>query len=140
MTPYVPSTEQLVTEIVVRNLRRSAEFYCGLGFQVVRDDGDFMILSWEGHHLFLGELASFHDHEVDSVDLGDPPAFPAAYLRIMVPDVDRYWTIARDAGARVLVPIATRYYGIRDFIVSDPDGFGVRFASWAGTDNKEINP
>ena len=31
--------------------------------------------------------------------------------------------------ARIVVPIANRYYGLRDFTIADPDGFGVRFAS-----------
>ncbi len=64
MSNYVPPTEQLVSEIVCRDVQRSAAFYRQLGFEVVRDDGDFVIVAWEGHHLFLGELASFHDHEV----------------------------------------------------------------------------
>ena len=44
---YVDSTEQLVTEIVVRDIRRSTKFYCGLGFKVIRDSGDFVELTWE---------------------------------------------------------------------------------------------
>jgi uncharacterized glyoxalase superfamily protein PhnB len=32
-------------------------------------------------------------------------------------------------GARIIVPIADRYYGLRDFIIADPNGFGVRFAT-----------
>jgi uncharacterized glyoxalase superfamily protein PhnB len=47
----------------------------------------------------------------------------------MVPDVDRYWKLANDMRARVVVPIGDRYYGLRDFTIADPDGFGVRFAS-----------
>jgi uncharacterized glyoxalase superfamily protein PhnB len=47
----------------------------------------------------------------------------------MVPDVDRYWKLAADMSARVVVPIADRYYGLRDFTIADPDGFGIRFAS-----------
>jgi len=27
------------------------------------------------------------------------------------------------------VPLGDRYYGLRDFTLADPDGFGVRFAS-----------
>jgi hypothetical protein len=33
-------------------------------------------------------------------------------------------------GARVVSPIGDRYYGLRDFTIADPDGFGLRFASW----------
>ena len=29
----------------------------------------------------------------------------------------------------IIIPIADRYYGLRDFLIADPDGFGVRFAS-----------
>jgi hypothetical protein len=28
-----------------------------------------------------------------------------------------------------VIPIGDRYYGLRDFTIRDPDGFGVRFAS-----------
>ena len=34
MSEYVPPTEQLVTEIVVRDVRRSTEFYLRLGFRL----------------------------------------------------------------------------------------------------------
>ena len=131
MSGYVPATEQLVSEIVVRDLRRSLAFYLQLGFDLVRDDGDFAIVAWEGHHLFLCELASFHDHEVDQVEFPLVPDFPAAYLRVMVPDVDAHWRRVNEMGVHILVPIASRYYGIRDFIFSDPDGYGIRFASWS---------
>ena len=47
----------------------------------------------------------------------------------MVPNVDDYWRLANDVGAQVIVPIADRSYGLRDFTIADPDGFGVRFAS-----------
>jgi len=32
-------------------------------------------------------------------------------------------------GARVIKPIADRYYGLRDFTIADPDGFGLRFGT-----------
>ena len=47
----------------------------------------------------------------------------------MVPNVDEYWQLAQDIGARIVVPMADRPYGLRDFTIADPDGFGVRFAS-----------
>jgi uncharacterized glyoxalase superfamily protein PhnB len=58
-----------------------------------------------------------------------PPKFPIANIRIMVPNVDDYWKLAKETGAQIVIPIADRYYGLRDFIISDPDGFGVRFAT-----------
>jgi hypothetical protein len=47
----------------------------------------------------------------------------------MVGDVDAYWALARELEAPVLQPIEDRDYGLRDFTIVDPDGFGVRFAS-----------
>lgn len=127
MSNYVDPTEQLVTEIVVRDIRRSTEFYCRLGFALLRDGGDFVELTWEDHRLFLAELSAFH--QVDPVELAPPPRFPLANVRVMVSDVDARWRLANDIGARIIVPLADRYYGLRDFIVADPDGFGIRFAS-----------
>jgi len=47
MSRYVDPTEQLVTEIVVSDIRRSTELYCRLGFALLRDGGDFVELTWE---------------------------------------------------------------------------------------------
>jgi len=125
---YVHPTEQLVTEITVRDMRRSVDFYAGLGFDLLRDDGDFVELTWEDHRLFLAELSAYHEvHEAELPELSS--TFPLANLRVMVPNVDDYWRLVNEIGARVVVPVADRYYGLRDFIVADPDGFGVRFSS-----------
>src|SRR5207244_4092342 len=51
MGGYVHPTEQLVTEIVVIDIGRSAAFYRALGFALLRDGGDFMELTWEDHRL-----------------------------------------------------------------------------------------
>ena len=126
MNRYVETTEQLVTEIVVRDMRKSVRFYQLLGFGLLRDGGDFVELIWEDHRLFLAEPSAFHQ-----VDLESPavPSFPRANVRVMVPNVDDYWRRVNEMGAQIIVPIADRYYGLRDFTIADPDGFGVRFAS-----------
>ena len=127
MNRYVDPTEQLVTEIVVRHMQRSVAFYRALGFELLRDGGDFVELTWDAHRLFLTELSAFH--EVELAELASPPLFPVANVRVLVPNVDDHWKTANDVGARVVVPIADRYYGLRDFTIADPDGFGIRFAS-----------
>jgi catechol 2,3-dioxygenase-like lactoylglutathione lyase family enzyme len=126
MSRYVDPTEQLVTEIVVRNIRDSVAFYIRLGFELLRDGGDFVELTWEGHRLFLAELSAFRDAHNAAVET---PPFPLANVRVMVPDVDECWKLANEIGARIIIPLADRYYGLRDFTIADPDGFGVRFAS-----------
>ena len=127
MSKYVESTEQLVTEIVVKDIQRSIRFYRLLGFSLLRDGGDFVELTWEDHHLFLAEPSAFH--EIDRVESSPVPRFPRANVRVMVPNVDDYWRRINEMGAQIIAPIADRYYGLRDFIIPDPDGFGVRFAS-----------
>src|SRR5262249_9573995 len=127
MNRYVDPTEQLVTEIVVRNISRSVGFYRRLGFELLRDGGDFVELTWEDHRLFLAELSAFR--QVGDAVPAPPPSFPLANVRVMVPDVDEYWKLANEIGAPIIIPVADRYYGLRDFTIADPDGFGIRFAS-----------
>ena len=127
MSPYVDPTEQLVTEIVVKDIKSSVAFYRRLGFDVLRDGGDFVELTWEDHRLFLAEVSAFRD--ATSASLVTPPPFPLANIRVMVPNVDEYWKLVNEIGAHIIIPIADRYYGLRDFTIADLDGFGVRFAS-----------
>jgi len=127
MGKYVDSTEQLVSEIVVRDIRKSVDFYRRLGFAVIRDAGNFVEWTWEEHRLFMAESSAFDG--VDTVPLGDIPPFPLANIRVMVSGVDDYWKLVNELGARIVVPIGNRYYGLRDFTIADPDGFGIRFAS-----------
>jgi len=127
MSRYVDSTEQLVTEIVVKDIKRSIDFYRRLGFNLLRDGGDFAELTWEDHRLFLAELSAFRDAQ--DARLASTPPFPLANVRVMVPNVDDYWKLVNEIGAQIIVPLGNRCYGLRDFTVADLDGFGVRFAS-----------
>lgn len=127
MKAYVPPIEQLVTEIVVRDIKRSTEFYRSLGFAILRDGGDFVELTWEDHRLFLAQISAFDG--IEQVDLPPPPRFPVANIRVMVPNVDDHWKAANEVGARIVIPVSDRYYGLRDFTIADPDGFGIRFAT-----------
>ena len=127
MSGYVDPTEQLVIEVVVKEIERSVDFYRRLGFELLRDGGDFVELTWEHHRLFLAEFSAFHD--AHGLELRARPTFPIANVRVMVANVDAYWQLAKEMGAQIIIPIADRYYGLRDFTIADPDGFGVRFAS-----------
>jgi catechol 2,3-dioxygenase-like lactoylglutathione lyase family enzyme len=127
MEKYVDSTEQLVIEILVKDLRRAINFYSKLGFKLLRETKDFAEITWEDHRLFLAEPSAFHD-ATPSKHLPEPGS-PIANIRVMVPNVDDYWKLVNEMGATIILPIGDRYYGLRDFTIADPDGFGVRFAS-----------
>ena len=120
MNPYVSSANQLIVELYVRNLRASCAFYQQLGFQLARDDGDFVELQWVDSRLFLEEV----------LDAPPPPSYPVGNIRIMVADVDACWALAQKIGAQVLRPLENRYYGLRDFTIVGPDGLGLRFATY----------
>ena len=119
MTPYVSSPNQLIVELYARNLRASCAFYQQLGFQLIRDDGDFVELQWEDSLLYLEEVP----------DAPPPPSYPVGNVRVMVPNVDDYWTLAQKMGAQILRPLENRSYGLRDFTIVGPDGLGLRFAT-----------
>lgn len=111
--------EQLVVEIIVRNLDTSLAFYTGLGFTLQRRDDGFAVLR-------LGARRVFLDQCTDLPRLHGPSR---ANVRIITPDVDQIWAKVQALGVPVQRPIAYRTYGLRDFTVSDPDGFELRFAS-----------
>ncbi|MGE3797103.1 MAG: VOC family protein [Thermomicrobiales bacterium] len=116
---YVDPTAQLVGEIFVRDMERSKAFYLALGFTLTEDRGAFVILTWEDHQLYLDERR----------DQDPPSTTPQINLRVMVPDVDRYWDMINDLEIAVFATIDDRDYGLRDFTVVDPDGVGLRFAT-----------
>ena len=120
MNSYVNASEQLVVALYVRDMKESSEFYQSYGFEVVRDEGTFMELKWEDARLFLSAVPG----------TPPPPATPIGNMRVMVPDVDAYWNLANKMGAKILSPIEDQYYGLRDFIISGPDGLALRFATW----------
>ena len=120
MENYVSQGEQLVVALYVQDIKESSKFYRTYVFEVLRDEGTFMELTWEDARLFLSQVPG----------TAPPPANPIGNIRVMVPDVDAYWHRAIQHGATILSPIEDRYYGIRDFVIAGPDGLALRFATW----------
>lgn len=114
----VADDRQLVIEIHVTDLVRSVKWYRNLGFDVIEEKETFVALGWEDGRLFLKEHPEWADADVTY-----------ANVRVLVPDVDRHWERASELGLNIVVPIGDRVYGIRDFTVADPDGFGIRFGT-----------
>lgn len=120
MTGSIPEiAEQLVVEIMVKDLDLSLALYTALGFVIERRAGNFAELLWEGRRLFL-------DQRSDLAPLSTPAR---ANVRILTSDVDAVWALVQSLGLSVEQPIGDRYYGLRDFTVLDRDGFGLRFAT-----------
>ena len=107
---------QGVLEIVGPDLDALLDFYLSIGFVLERRTGDFAVVHWQGQRLFLAGNPDAPDHERWSG------------VRIMVVDVDALWREANRLQLKVGTPIGDRYYGLRDFVLVDPAGFGLRFA------------
>ncbi|WP_321472057.1 VOC family protein [uncultured Paludibaculum sp.] len=116
---FTETSQQLVVELYVRDVRASSKFYQRLGFFVERTEEHFVALTWERSRLLLEEIPG----------QPEPPSTVVANIRILVPDVDRYWSLCQELGLRVIKPVEDRYYGLRDFTVVSPDGLGLRFAT-----------
>ena len=115
-----PHEAQLVAEFSVTNLAASRAFYESLGFKTAHAEKKFLELQWiDGHKLFLSESGPGSAR----------PDKPTVNLRVGVANADEYWKRAQAVKARVVTPIGDRFYGERDFLIADPDGFGLRFAS-----------
>ena len=110
--------DQLVVELFVADLARSLAFYTALGFVLERRDDHFAALRFERREFFLDERP----------DLPTTNGPLRMNVRVLTNDVDRMWELTQQLGLPVWQPIGNRYYGLRDFTVRDPDGFGLRFA------------
>ena len=119
MSSHSDLYEQLVVELYVRDFKASCAFYQAFGFRMVRDEGDFAELQWEDAFLFLEA----------SPNAKSPLSSPVGNIRILVPNVDDYWTLSRQMGVQVIRPVENRSYGLRDFTIAGPDGLGLRFAT-----------
>jgi catechol 2,3-dioxygenase-like lactoylglutathione lyase family enzyme len=114
--------EQLVLELYTRDIQASVAFYRRFGFRLLSETPNFVELGWDQAQIYLEELP----------DAPEPGGRLVGNVRVLVPDVDRYWALARELGCTVIRPIEDRYYGLRDFTIAGPDGVGLRFASRLG--------
>ena len=113
----------------------SVRFYTEkLGFELVhlkretvsgRERATFAIVG-------VGNAVMMLAHERFYVRGGEGRATPRGVgidTRIVVDDVDAMYRRATDSDVTIVHDIGGRPYGLRDFIIRDPDGFRLRFAS-----------
>jgi len=100
-------------------------FYKSLGFAVDwYVPGIFAQVSWEHCVLFLKQKDNMPKYAPTTEGHG------AGNVRIMVHDVDLKYEECKQLGYVVEQELGDRKFIVRDFIVKDPDGFGVRFGSY----------
>lgn len=126
----------LVPELLVTDLDASLRFWVGLcGFSVRYDRPDerFAYLELGSAHVMLEQAGVGRNWLTGPLDA---PLGRGVNLQVSVPDSDV--TAAALSGARIpfFMPPETKWYrtgdteaGVRQFLVTDPDGYLIRFQS-----------
>lgn len=128
-----PSTIKFISitpNLIVRDIAKSTAFYRDvLGFEVkqtVPDSAPFVFvwLERDAVPVFLNDLAAAaHDYP----DAANLPQGGTAALFFVITGVDAYHaTVAPKA--KVVMPLKTQFYGMREFAITDPDGHIITFA------------
>jgi uncharacterized glyoxalase superfamily protein PhnB len=130
MTTFASVTPNLL----VQDIDRSAAFYRDvLGFtvkQTVPDAAPFVFvwLERDGVPVFLNDPKAV---EKDFPDARRREPGGTATLFFTVTDVDALHAHVA-AKAKVIMPLVTQFYGMREFAVEDPDGHILTFAERVG--------
>jgi catechol 2,3-dioxygenase-like lactoylglutathione lyase family enzyme len=115
-------------ELFVSDVEATVRFWVErLGAERVRlEPGSFGVVRLEASIVFVA-------HESHYAQMGggtlDGRRGVGLDVRIVVADVDAVHRRARAANVEIVHDIADRDYGLRNFIVRDPNGFRIRFAS-----------
>jgi lactoylglutathione lyase len=120
-------------ELFVSDRDRSVDFYTSvLGFEVQRLDESHALLTCGAVTLGLGR-------EADLPETGDGPGFTqqrvardhGAGVEIVLetPDLDALYDRVRRSGWRIVAPLQDRPWGLRDFRITDPDGYYLRITT-----------
>ena len=121
-------------ELFVPDVSAAIDFYTGkLGFTLYRVDppgepgpsSEFAIVT-RGRAVVMFAQDRLYEAMAGSVE---SPRGVAIDVRIMVDDADPVYNRCRESGVEIVHEIADRYYGLRDFVISDLNGFRLRFAS-----------
>ncbi len=126
--------QSIIPNLIVRDIDASARFYQEvLGFAVkttVPDEAPFVFvwLERDGVPVFLNDAATV-DHDLPGA--GHRPPGGTATLFFTVTDVDAYHRLVAPR-AKVVMPLKTQFYGMREFAIEDPDGHILTFAEKVG--------
>lgn len=116
---------KVAPEFFVRDVGAAVRFYVDkLGFVVLRQEPVFAVVALGDAHVLLAHESIAPDR----AELASTTRGAGINVRIMVDNVDAVYERAKANGVRIVHDIADRYYGLRDFILADEDGFMLRFA------------
>lgn len=130
----------LVPELLVTDTSRSIEFWCGLcGFEIdyQRPEEGFAYVSLGTAHIMLEQRGIGRNWITAELE---PPFGRGINFQIIVPALDPILAALRDASYPLFAPPETKWYcigdlaeaGVRQFLVTDPDGYLIRFQASLG--------
>ena len=130
------SLQRISPLLQVADLDQSITFYTQkLGFaECWRDENGFVILSRDGCDLFLGQKQTDVDlRNITARAKADGFASYDLHFHCAKDSIDALWREFKDSGAPMSAafdkgPI-DREYGIRDFSITDPDGYVIVFGA-----------
>jgi catechol 2,3-dioxygenase-like lactoylglutathione lyase family enzyme len=134
------SSPALVPELLVADIARSIDFWCGLcGFTIdyQREEEGFTYLSRGGAQVMLEQEGIGRNWITGSLDR---PLGRGINFQITVPDLEPILASLSAAGHALFMAPETKWYvvghgeeaGVRQFLVTDPDGYLIRFQSSLG--------
>jgi len=129
----------LVPELLVADVDRSIDFWCGLcGFAVSysRPDERFAYVTLGSAHLMLEQVGVGRNWITGPLQ---SPLGRGINLQITVPDSGAIANSVKTAGVDFFMPPEIKWYridgeeaGVQQFLVQDPDGYLIRFQSSLG--------
>lgn len=127
------SQEPAVTvEMFVPSVEEIARWYeQSFGFRTVHHEaGVFAAVQFEEVQLFFAAATLYRGKRgaYDPSKVGH-----GIEIRILVKDADAFYERVKKLNLTIVLDIETRYYGLRDFIFEDVNGFHLRVASLAQT-------
>jgi lactoylglutathione lyase len=126
----MPAFQSLTPNLVVSNIARSLAFYRDvLGFSIVTTvpEAEPFVFVW----LQRGDVQVFlnaqHAAAAEYPELAANVASGSWTMFIVTDAVDDLHA-ALSGRTRVVMPLETKFYGMREFAIADPDGFVITFA------------
>ncbi len=126
----------LVPELLVQDLDRSLDFWCtacGFSVRYARPEERFAYLALGTAHLMLEQLGVGRNWVTGPLE---PPLGRGINFQIAVPDADSIAAALGSSGIELFLAPETRRYrvgaeavSVRQFLVTDPDGYLIRFQS-----------
>jgi uncharacterized glyoxalase superfamily protein PhnB len=116
--------------LLVRDVKKSTEFYRDvLGFtmgETVPDKAPFVFVWMKRDQVsvFLNDIKAA---VADYPPAASMPQGGTAAMFFIIDNVDDYHAMVAPK-AKVIMPLKTQFYGLREFAVTDPDGHIITFA------------